>query len=176
MMCMSSLRCVERGDPVRRIVVRWCELSTCRSFGGTHAAPIEKARHAVALALVELLRRCRVIGKFVLHGVELPIERLGGFTDIRAVRRRIALVESASLGRKERLRRAHRSNGLLVALGDGAFRDAALLEGARRRRHNVRGAYDLLCGSLILALIGVIFFVAGRDLASASRKYFRAAV
>src|SRR5712675_2453712 len=114
-------------------------------------APIEERRHTVAFGGVDGLRRPEVARKFIVHGVQVAVERPGGLTPFRCgvMRRRIALVVTSRLRaeagrerfapfrRREWLRRAYRSYSLLVALGDGPLGDAALFEAARGRWHDI---------------------------------------
>src|SRR5258706_40353 len=87
----------------------------------------------------------------------------------------------ARFRRREWLRRPYRSYSLFVALRDCPLGDAALLEGVLGRRRDGGGSNALHSpnhgGHLdwcwpAIALIGVVFFVAGRDLEQCQQEVF----
>src|SRR5258708_27479780 len=147
-------------------------------------APIEERRHTVAFGGVDGLRRPEVARQIIVERAQEAIERPGGLTHFRCgvVRRRVALVVTSRLRaeagrerfarfrRREWLRRAYRSYSLFVALRDGALGNAALLESARGRRHDVlwcNAPHPVYDGGHLggrwpaIALVGVVFLARG---------------
>src|SRR5258706_215581 len=134
-----------------------------------------------------MLGRPKIARQFVSHWMKAAIEGPGGLLNaVRngVVRRRVALVVTsrlcaearreflARIFREEGLRRPYRSYSLFVALRDGPLRNAALLESARGRRHDVlrcNAPHPVDDGGHLggrgpaIALVGVVL-LAGRDL------------
>src|SRR6266404_1365544 len=150
-------------------------------LGAIGLAPVKETGNAIALSVIELLGRREVAREFIVHRMEPRIERrrgLGGVIGNSVMRRRVAFVIATRLRleagrerfarfrRHEGLRRARRSYSLFVALRDGALGNAAWLESARGRRHDVlrcNAPHPVDDGGHLggrwptIALVGVVF-------------------